>query len=694
MSRTAGSRQTRVVQGRSSATSRGTAAPRRAPSPLGNQAMNRTLGTLARSGRARAKQDAAEHEADRVADAFTQGRVPPTPRTPAPAMGATLPTRAPAGRSMPAATGAGSALDPRLRASLEASVGADLADVRLHRDAAADALSRQLGALAVTVGRDVFFSRTAADPSTRAGRHLLTHEVTHTVQQALPGAAGPVAQCAPDPALEEERRGASSWNVGAETAILDEYAGFKPARDTKGRKRTMPAGTAVTLSPPSLFDMADERYVQVDWYDGEIFRRDWIAAASLVEFDDTYATPLDPDLLEAARRKIHPKIYDSTLKGKRFKDEALPYKQLAAGSYFSGKDTEALLGLQGDAYRAAANALLASKSLTDAQRALVERAMRFVDDGTLPAPKAFNEVGLDPELAGRLATFYRFLVQEGIAGANMDNRISGSRTKDDAHDKSTRWMLNPRNPWLNDPSHQLMLAQGLMKDRGADRSPPWATQEEVDALAPAVQASLTALAELSIARIVAKDMPAGAVSAGAVLGRKDVADALANFPDDIQARARRNFQEKWASWRTLMGDRPETFARFIAIEQQQPMEDLTAQRATIGAIVADIRARFGVKGVSQDAPALEGYPDDSPERFPNLTPVTQTRHLTGDAGDIHYDFEFNYFDPVVDALALVFGLRRAAISGSVPEHWHYQAVGEPLNAPAQVPAHDDEAAPR
>jgi hypothetical protein len=52
----------------------------------------------------------------------------------------------------------------------------------------ADALADALDALAFTSGQDVFFSQDAPAPESPEGRHLLAHEIAHTVQQA----AGPV----------------------------------------------------------------------------------------------------------------------------------------------------------------------------------------------------------------------------------------------------------------------------------------------------------------------------------------------------------------------------------------------------------------------------------------------------------------------------------------------------------------------
>lgn len=84
------------------------------------------------------------------------------------------------------ARGGGSALDSGVRREMEAGFGHSLGDVRIHTDARADELSRQMSARAFTTGRDIFFARGEYDPTSAAGRHTLAHELAHTVQEGGP----------------------------------------------------------------------------------------------------------------------------------------------------------------------------------------------------------------------------------------------------------------------------------------------------------------------------------------------------------------------------------------------------------------------------------------------------------------------------------------------------------------------------
>jgi hypothetical protein len=96
-------------------------------------------------------------------------------------------------KELDAARSGGASLPRPARSELEHGLGADLAAVRLHRGTQADALAEAFGATALTSGTDVFLHRSAPEPSTSAGRRLLTHEVVHVLQQR----AGPVdgTQC-------------------------------------------------------------------------------------------------------------------------------------------------------------------------------------------------------------------------------------------------------------------------------------------------------------------------------------------------------------------------------------------------------------------------------------------------------------------------------------------------------------------
>ena len=85
---------------------------------------------------------------------------------------------------------AGAPLRADLRARFEASLGADLARVRVHTGEVSATAASAVGARAYTVGQDIHFADGQYRPDDPFGVHLLAHEVAHTVQQA----GGPAAR--------------------------------------------------------------------------------------------------------------------------------------------------------------------------------------------------------------------------------------------------------------------------------------------------------------------------------------------------------------------------------------------------------------------------------------------------------------------------------------------------------------------
>ncbi len=85
--------------------------------------------------------------------------------------------------SLSASKGSGSPLPESTRTQMESSIGADFSGVRIHNNSAAVQLSDNLNAQAFTHGNDIYFNSGKYDTSSSEGKHLLAHELTHTVQQ-------------------------------------------------------------------------------------------------------------------------------------------------------------------------------------------------------------------------------------------------------------------------------------------------------------------------------------------------------------------------------------------------------------------------------------------------------------------------------------------------------------------------------
>lgn len=74
-------------------------------------------------------------------------------------------------------------LDAATRAFFEPRLGRSLDKVRVHTGARAADSARAVGAQAYTVGEQIVFNSGRYAPSTDSGRHLLAHELAHTLQQ-------------------------------------------------------------------------------------------------------------------------------------------------------------------------------------------------------------------------------------------------------------------------------------------------------------------------------------------------------------------------------------------------------------------------------------------------------------------------------------------------------------------------------
>ena len=79
--------------------------------------------------------------------------------------------------------GGGNSIDHGTKNFMESRFGTDFSDVKIHTGSQAVQMSRELNAQAFTVGNDVYFNEGKYSPNSDSGKHLLAHELTHTVQQ-------------------------------------------------------------------------------------------------------------------------------------------------------------------------------------------------------------------------------------------------------------------------------------------------------------------------------------------------------------------------------------------------------------------------------------------------------------------------------------------------------------------------------
>jgi phage-related protein len=82
-----------------------------------------------------------------------------------------------------AVSGSGTPLPGGVRSFMEPRFGASFDGVRIHTGEHAAQLSADLSAHAFTVGNHIFFGKGQYQPDAAAGKELIAHELTHTIQQ-------------------------------------------------------------------------------------------------------------------------------------------------------------------------------------------------------------------------------------------------------------------------------------------------------------------------------------------------------------------------------------------------------------------------------------------------------------------------------------------------------------------------------
>ncbi|MCW3085871.1 MAG: hypothetical protein JWP12_3237 [Bacteroidetes bacterium] len=79
--------------------------------------------------------------------------------------------------------GSGQSLSPGLQQEMGNKMNADFSDVKIHSDENAAEMNKEVSAKAFTHGNDIYFNNGQYNPASNQGKHLLAHELTHTVQQ-------------------------------------------------------------------------------------------------------------------------------------------------------------------------------------------------------------------------------------------------------------------------------------------------------------------------------------------------------------------------------------------------------------------------------------------------------------------------------------------------------------------------------
>jgi hypothetical protein len=88
------------------------------------------------------------------------------------------------GSQLKDAASEGQTMHQRERAYFEPRFGVGFSGVRIHTGSKAQQLARSINAQAFTHGSDIYFGAGKYNPYSAEGRHLMAHELTHTIQQS------------------------------------------------------------------------------------------------------------------------------------------------------------------------------------------------------------------------------------------------------------------------------------------------------------------------------------------------------------------------------------------------------------------------------------------------------------------------------------------------------------------------------
>lgn len=165
---------------------------------------------------------------------------------------------------------AGEPLDHATRSLMEARLGHDFSQVRVHADSGAAESNRLLDAEAYTVGNHIAFAQGSFNPSSEEGRKLLAHELTHVVQQGNHVSSSTNMKVG-NPAHAAEREATSvAEGIGSTGAMQMPHAQISApvVQRSKGKKAKKPKRMDVAL----VFDDHDSLMAEADARADEVIR--------------------------------------------------------------------------------------------------------------------------------------------------------------------------------------------------------------------------------------------------------------------------------------------------------------------------------------------------------------------------------------------------------------------------------------
>ncbi|MDB5086628.1 MAG: hypothetical protein JWR09_622 [Mucilaginibacter sp.] len=147
-------------------------------------------------------------------------------------------------------TGGGRVMDRETCSFMENRFGRDFSDIKIHDDSMSAGLNHSLSAKAFTAGNHIYFNNGQYQPQAHSGRHLLAHELTHTLQQSGSGSPGIIQRTPSDDARALSKR------------IHDDFSATKPnvadvlaTLNTLNRDETKAALLKITYKKDNTTDL-------------------------------------------------------------------------------------------------------------------------------------------------------------------------------------------------------------------------------------------------------------------------------------------------------------------------------------------------------------------------------------------------------------------------------------------------------
>lgn len=132
--------------------------------------------------------------------------------------------------------GGGSPMSEETQSEMGSGFGADFSNVRVHTDDNAVQMNRDLGAQAFANGSDIYFNSGKYDPDSTGGKHLLAHELTHTIQQGASPKSDTV-QKAPQAAPAAPGKPVAPLDITHRLELTDDWAKYLDAEYAAGKRK-------------------------------------------------------------------------------------------------------------------------------------------------------------------------------------------------------------------------------------------------------------------------------------------------------------------------------------------------------------------------------------------------------------------------------------------------------------------------